>query len=303
MWAFPFALLVVALACTQTDLVDRSGPDTNDERFAEGADSVRFLALGDFGTGGPEQLAVAEAMCTHRGQEPLEHVVTTGDNIYGSGDIEDFPKDFFIPYQCLLDEGVRFHAVLGNHDDDTLQGEGQISEPAFGMPARNYTWYLGPITFVMFDSQEVERELDGETEFEEGSSYQWVLDEIEKAQDSEWTVVVFHQPVYSTGAKHGSEPGFADALGDPFSEAGVDLVLNGHDHNYQSGEEGGVTYIVTGGGGGELYRCVLPAIDPIDTCLREHHFVEVEADRDTLTVTAISEEGEVLETVEVPAND
>ena len=298
------ATVVLALAaCAQPDLVGRD-PDarTDDTHFQQDAETVRFLAIGDFGTGGPEQMAIARAMCAHREEEPFADVVTTGDNVYATGEIGDFDDDFLIPYACLHEEGVRFHAVLGNHDDDTLKGEAQIAEPAFGMPARDYTWSLGPIDFVMFDSQEVERELEGETEFEEGSSYDRALEEIEKAQDATWTVVVFHTPVYSAGEVHGSEPGFDEDLAQPFVEAGVDLVLNGHDHNYQSGESEGVTYVVTGGGGAELYPCVEPPPEEINTCLQEHHFVEVEADEDSMTVTALTETGEILETVEVAPN-
>ena len=299
-WPAVVALLVL-VAC-QRDLIDR--PATDPSRAASnGQDTARFAAIGDFGTGGPEQLAVAESMCAHREEEPFDYVVTTGDNVYAEGEIEDFDEDFFVPYSCLFDEGVSFHAVLGNHDDDTLKGEGQISEPRFGMPARNYTWRLGPISFVMFDSQEVERELDGEEEFEEGSSYEWVLDEIEEAEDAPWTVVVFHQPVYSAGETHGSEPGFAEALGEPFARAGVDLVLNGHDHNFQRGEEGDVTYVVTGGGGAELYPCVLPLIEQVEVCLEERHFVVVEAGPDQMTITTIAEDGEILDEATIDRND
>ena len=288
-------------AC-QPDLVDRPSQTPSGVRASD-SDTVRFAAIGDFGTGQAEQLAVAETMCDRREENPFTHVVTTGDNIYPEGEVEDFDDAFFAPYECLFEAGVEFHAVLGNHDDDTQQGEAQISEPRFGMPARDYTWRLGPVAFVMFDSQEVERELDEEEEFEEGSSYQWVLDAIEDAQDARWTVAVFHQPVYSAGDLHGSEPGFDEALGEPFARAGVDLVLNGHDHNYQRGEHDGVTYVVTGGGGAELYRCELPLIEQIDVCLEERHFVEVEASPDEMTITSISQEGEILDEAEIEQNE
>ena len=304
---FAWFFLVVLVAC-QPDLVERKGSERQESDGGTSpstdASVTRFVALGDFGTGGEEQRAVAEAMCDHHEQEPFDYAVTTGDNIYASGEIEDFEEDFFVPYDCLFEAGVDFHAVLGNHDDDTLRGEGQIAEERFGMPARDYTWELGPISFVMFDSQEVEREIDpeDEAEYEEGSSYDWVLEEIEKAQGSGWTVVVFHQPVFSTGDLHGSEPGFEEAFAQEFSDAGVDLVLNGHDHNYQWGEHLGVTYVVTGGGGAELYDCVVPFVDPIENCLEENHFVEVEVSADEMTLTAIDSGGEVIDEIEVAAN-
>ena len=299
-----FLLLVaLVLGACEPDLVERQGSGDGASPTSDAA-ATRFVALGDFGTGGEEQLAIAKAMCDHHEREPFDYAVTTGDNVYASGEVEDFDDDFFVPYACLFEAGVDFHAVLGNHDDDTLQGEAQIAEPRFGMPARDYTWELGPISFVMFDSQEVEREVhpEDEAEYEEGSTYEWVLEEIEKAKDSEWTVVVFHQPVFSTGDLHGSEQGFEEAFAEEFAEAGVDLVLNGHEHNYQWGEHLGVTYVVTGGGGAELYDCVVPFVEPIENCLKEHHFVEIEVSAGGMTLTAVSPEGEVLDEIEVAAN-
>lgn len=295
-----FVFLLVGSAACQPDLVD-DGSEPTDSPSEQG-EVTRLVALGDFGTGGEVQREVADMMCEHHQEEPFDYAVTTGDNIYASGEVEDFEEDFFVPYECLFEAGVDFHAVLGNHDDDTLKGEAQIAEERFGMPARDYTWQLGPISFVMFDSQEVERELDGERQYEEGSTYEWVLEEIEKAQDSEWTVAVFHQPVFSTGELHGSEPGFEEALAQQFSDAGVDLVLNGHDHNYQWGERDGVTYVVTGGGGAELYDCVEPFVDPIENCVEANHFVEVEVSSGDMVLTAISPEGEVIDEIEITQN-
>ena len=294
---------VPAAACGQPDLVDRAGPDTNDAIFAQKSENVRFLALGDFGTGESDQKAVATQMCAHLTQQPFAHVVSTGDNVYAKGEPEDFDTDFYVPYSCLFDEGVRFHAVLGNHDIRTLDGEAQVGEPRFGMLGRYYTWKLGPVTFIMFDSQAVDVELDSGASSADGSQYQWVLDQVAKAQDAPWTVVVFHDPVYSTGITHASKPGWDVSVGEPLAAAGVDLVLNGHDHNYQSAEVDGVTYIVTGGGGAELYPCDLPPQPPVTTCIQKHHFVEVEAGPDSMTVSAITETGEILETIQVTPND
>jgi len=68
-----------------------------------------------------------------------------------------------------------------------------------------------------------------------------------------WKVAVFHQPAYSCGT-HGSSPEVQREWVRLFQRSGVDLVLNGHDHDYQRfAPIGGVTYVVTGGGA-ELYE-------------------------------------------------
>src|SRR5262249_8653690 len=68
----------------------------------------------------------------------------------------------------------------------------------------------------------------------------------------------------------------------------VDLLLAGHDHLYQRGEQGGVRYAVTGGGGATLYsiRCGVPGRpacsvdDGMIAIAREHHYAVLTIARD-----------------------
>lgn len=292
------ALLFVAVACGQPDLIGKEGPLPGDDNtWAENAKQARFVALGDLGSGKPEQLAVAEAMCNLRREQPFDHVVTTGDNVYPTGDSKDFANKFIRPYSCLLSDGVRFHAVLGNHDiDNEFKGLSQVDQPVFGFNGSPYyTWSLGPVNFIMANSQTMDLELDSPAGT--GKQYEWMLEQAENMKDGDWTVVVFHDPVFSTGVKHPSKPGWAEAVGEPLAAAGVDLILNGHDHNYQHAESDGVNYIVTGGGGGAIYPCDEPFVEPVDECISAYHFVEIEAKESAMTVTAVAPDGSTLDSV------
>ena len=61
--------------------------------------------------------------------------------------------------------------------------------------------------------------------------------------------VMFHHPVFSSDAFHGSGYSY-DVIYHPiFVETGVDIVINGHAHNYERLQVDGVTYLVVGGGG------------------------------------------------------
>ena len=289
------ATAILFAACGQPDLVGKSGPIPGDDNsWMENASQARFVALGDLGSGSTDQQAVADSICEHRLEEPFDHVVTTGDNVYPQGETSDFTKKFIIPYECLLSEGVKFHAVLGNHDiKNSFRGLSEVDEPIFGFGGSPYyKWSLGPVTFLMADSQAIDSEIDnGGT----GEHYEWLMEEAEKAQAEPWTVVVFHDPVFSSGTKHPSKPGWAERVGQPLAAAGVDLVLNGHDHNYQHAESDDVTYVVTGGGGGEIYPCSDPLVEPVLECIPEYHFVEVEIKGSTGTVSAISADGLTLD--------
>lgn len=80
--------------------------------------TVKFIAIGDMGTGKDGQRKVAEVMkqvCARRG---CDFVVGLGDNIYEAGvdsasDIQ-FQTKFEEPYKNL---NLRFYMALGNHDN------------------------------------------------------------------------------------------------------------------------------------------------------------------------------------------
>lgn len=57
-----------------------------------------------------------------------------------------------------------------------------------------------------------------------------------------------------------------------FEELNVDLVLSGHQHNYQRAQKAGVTYIITGGAGGTLDREVVETYGINLVTRITHHF-------------------------------
>jgi 3',5'-cyclic AMP phosphodiesterase CpdA len=240
-----------------------------------------FAVIGDFGTGDAVQRAVANRMCSWRDNHGFDLVFTTGDNVYPDGHPDRFEKNFYRPYECLTDNGVAFHAVLGNHDAQTDNGRPEIEDEAFGMSGRNYVVRANGVRFVMIDSNNVNMDfLRRATRTEEGDL---------------WTVVAMHHPVYSPGDGHGSEPGFRPRLPRLFRKRGVDLVLQGHDHLYAVTKPlRGIRYVVTGGGGAGLYGCTTQSFSA--KCEERHHFLYVTATPDELTVQAVPAKGKVFHT-------
>jgi hypothetical protein len=79
--------------------------------------SVRFLAIGDTGTGTEQQQELANVMLRYRQVFPYEFVLMMGDNMYGGEKPEDFKLKFENVYKQLLNDKVKFYATLGNHDE------------------------------------------------------------------------------------------------------------------------------------------------------------------------------------------
>ncbi len=246
----------------------------SEEPKPEGRRDLAFAVIGDFGVGTLEQLSVAARMCDWHEEHPFDIVITTGDNIYPDGSPDMFESAFFKPYKCLFDEGVRWHASLGNHDWLTDEGQPELDEPAFGMEGENYVVQRAGVRFVIANSNALDRT--------------WLRQNLPPEKGDRWTVVAFHHPVFSPGM-HGSTETFAD-LPALFEKTGVDLVLNGHDHIYAVSKPlSRIRYVVTGGGGAPLYGCSQPWFSA--RCEMRHHFLDVVAGKSRLVVRAVPSQG------------
>lgn len=263
----------------ERDAMDLGQADPTPELVPDPEADLRFAVIGDFGTGEAEEYAVARSMCRWRKTHPFDVVFTTGDNIYPHGEPQFFDEKFLDPMKCLLSNGVRFRASLGNHDIETDNGRSQLEEPAFGMPARNYVVRRAGVRFVVANSNDFRMA--------------WLQRALESKEGDLWTIVVFHHPVYSAGTTHGSTPGLADKLHGLFVENGVDLVLSGHDHVYSISEDkDGLRYVVTGGGGARSYGC--KESPDIELCVSRFHFLYVRAGEDSIKAKAVADTGEVF---------
>ena len=241
-----------------------------------GAVLFRFLVIGDWGTGNATQYALGRRMCERRKRRPFDLVITTGDNIYPAGEPEDFPPNFYRPFACLLENGVRFRSTLGNHDVLTDGGRPELNEPRFGMKARNYVVRRSGVRFVLANSNRINRD--------------WLRRATRAEPGDRWTIVAFHHPVYSPGTGHGSTDGFRPSLPRIFRRRGVDLVLNGHDHIYAVTKPlRRIRYVVTGGGSAPLYGCRSKWFSAV--CRERHHFLEVAVTSTEVVVRAVPPEG------------
>src|SRR5437660_81347 len=84
-----------------------SGPAGTAQSPASGVpnrkDSLKFVAIGDNGTGDKAQYEVAAEMAAWHRQFPFDTVIMLGDNMYGRQTPRDFVDKFENPYKPLLD--------------------------------------------------------------------------------------------------------------------------------------------------------------------------------------------------------
>lgn len=196
------------------------------------SDSVKFLVIGDSGTGDRAQYEVAATIVDTRKRFPFDFAIMLGDNLYGSEDAKAFADKFEKPYKSLLDDGVKFYAALGNHDEPT-----QRFYAPFNMDGKRfYTFRKKDVRFFVLDSTYVTPE-----------QIEWLKHELQDS-DAKWKIPYFHHPIYSSGERHGSELDLQVLVEPLFVQYGVDVVFSGHEHFYERLKpQKGIVYITQGG--------------------------------------------------------
>lgn len=205
--------------------------------------SVKFAVIGDTGRGDRAQYEVAEQMTRWRQAFRFDLVLMLGDNIYDSHTPADYIARFEAPYAMLLEDGVRFQAAIGNHDDPA-----QIHYEKFNMAGQRYYSFretevslqggLAGVRFYALDS----RTLDPE-------QLEWLRTGL-KQTGSRWKIVFFHHPIYTSGRYGSGASALRSVLEPVLVDGDADVVLAGHEHFYErTVPQRGILYFVSGAGG------------------------------------------------------
>jgi 3',5'-cyclic AMP phosphodiesterase CpdA len=241
-----------------------------------------ILAIGDFGVGGETERRMGAAMKRFAATRPADALVTLGDNDYTESPAA-FHRNWRESFGWAAANGLRVAGTLGNHDVRVLGGRYQFDE--LDMPGRTYRRRVGDVALFLLDSNRVT-----------AAQARWLGNAL-AASTARWRIVAFHHPAYTCGA-YRAHPGVLSRWAPLFERHGVDLVLSGHDHNYQRfAPRRGVTYVVHGGGGQRLYpleRC--PAAYPRRLAGRAARgWLYLRAQDDELRVRAVGPAGRILD--------
>jgi 3',5'-cyclic AMP phosphodiesterase CpdA len=283
------------------DLIPGTPPELDLQADAWPTDPtrLRFAAIGDNGSGGRQAMAVAEQMAKTYERAPFGLVALLGDISY-YGSFEDRYEDVFrLPMAPLIDAGVGFELAIGNHDEDLRHTDEALEEieaelRLLGTPSRYYMSTHGPADLFYLDSS-----VPGV--FGPGASTQWEwLNDSLASSTSQWKIVMLHHPLYSSGS-HGSTVGARERLEPILTRHRVDLVLAGHDHNYErTVPQQGITYVVSGGGckttpvGRSSFTAAAAAI---------LQFMVIDVVDDRLQGSCINVDGEVADQFELRARE
>ncbi|SEC11434.1 Fibronectin type III domain-containing protein [Amycolatopsis tolypomycina] len=226
-------------------------------KTAAGSAGFVLAAAGDIA----EQCTASSSSCVHPKTAKLVEnmnpaaVITMGDNQYDDAHLSDFKSYYDTTWGKFKS---KTKPIPGNHetyDDTPYKGYddyfGAIAKP---QGKRYYSWEMGNWHFIALDSNDFATH-----EFGPSEQLEWLKQDLANNRKG-CVAAYYHHPRWSSG-DHGDNPDSIE-LWNLMVANKVDLVLNGHDHDYErfvpqnadgKADPNGPVEIVGGSGGANLY--------------------------------------------------
>ncbi len=225
----------------------------------------RFVVFGDCGVGSPPQVAIAYQAYL---KNP-EFILITGDNVYSRGQVSEYLQKYFPFYNredasplkgAPLMRSIPFYLSIGNHDvaasDLAKYPDGLACYYYFDLPLNGPVFKKTVVATGAADQVDAFRKATGTRfpgmanfSFDHGNVHitclnsnphinpndpeliNWIENDIKNSKAT-WKIVAFHHPGFNSSNAH-YDGHWMRALAPVFEQSGVDLVMNGHVHNYQ----------------------------------------------------------------------
>jgi hypothetical protein len=181
-------------------------------------------------------------------------VLTLGDNAYDAGTLTEYQTEYAPNWGTQLG---KTSPSPGNHEYDTPGATGYYGYFGSRAPGPYYSYDVGTWHLIS---------LTGDIDHSAGSPEESWLKADLLAHPGQCILAYWHEPRFSSGAEHGSDSSFDPFWRDLYA-AGADIVLNGHDHEYErfapqnpSGlaDPAGIREFVVGTGGVSHYTFAAP---------------------------------------------
>jgi hypothetical protein len=253
-------------------------------------DQFSFTVLGDSRSYPAEWQTISEAALD------TDFTLFMGD-IVNDGNVASDWQDWFDYGEVFVGRELIYHCV-GNHDDDNSASGFDNFLGLYTLPGNElyYSFTYGNAVFICLNSEEAS----------DADQYNWLLTTLETHKDKTWKIVFFHKPFYTAPSHTGEMDAYFNTWWKAFDDYGVDLIFNGHTHNYQrtvpinrnvstssgvasygSGEGMGRCQIVAGNAGAPESNPASSSFWWLEHSVKGRHFVDVQIDGDQLSLKAM----------------
>jgi hypothetical protein len=185
-------------------------------------------------------------------------VFVAGDLAYPDGSDKDFANCYQPTWGRFRD---RTRPAPGNHEyhSDGASGYNRYFGAAAGDPKKGYYSYDLGTWHILSLNSECEEVGGCEPTSPQGK---WLKEDLAQ-HPSGCTLAYFHKPLFSSGGYHGDDPTMKP-LWNALYHGGTEIVINGHDHNYErfapqdpdrrADPQHGIREFVVGSGGKNSHR-------------------------------------------------
>jgi hypothetical protein len=248
------ALLSLALTCLPASLRLNAQAQEQSAGAAKGGDGV-LVGAGDIASCDDLSGAYATAKLI---ENISGTVVAIGDLAYPDGSDENFSKCYDPTWGRFKD---RTRPAPGNHEyhSDGASGYVRYFGAAAGDPKKGYYSYDLAGWHILALNSECAEVGGCDAASPQG---QWLRQDLAQHPKT-CTLAYFHKPLFSSGGAHGNDPQMRP-LWDALYHGGADIVLNGHDHDYerfapqnpegQLDRDHGIREFIVGSGGKNSHR-------------------------------------------------
>jgi len=235
---------------------------------------IKFIVLGDSGQGTSAQWKISQVI---RKEQP-DLVLHCGDLVYGGINDRSVDWKLFNYYQPHM-ASTPYYMVVGNHDLNCCVGDGAPDydpinwffnatnfQNSFYLPTNSVTRTKHYYSFDAGDAHFVGLYNPWFADYDftrDAGQYSWLTNDLARS-GKPWKFIFMHMPLATSGG-HFNRDDNTNSINDstelmnlllPVAERyGVQLVMGGHDHNFERfAPTNGVHHLVTGGGGGAVYE-------------------------------------------------
>jgi len=216
-------------------------------------------------------------------------ICITGDLVYNGNDLEDW-KVWDRETSIWREKGIPVYPSIGNHE---LHGGNAALVNYF----QRFPELKGDRYYSVRATNALILALDSDLDESSGPQADWLTSNLDHVPaDVDFVFLVFHHPPYTSSSSgirfdgghsaRAKEIALAKVLEERQAKAPFRIVVfNGHVHNYERHEHGGVTYFVSGGGAAHAYPIERAPNDPFQSKEVNYHYLLVQVDHRQLTVT------------------
>jgi hypothetical protein len=271
---------------------------------AADATDVKFFMYGDTRTNGGSHNSVAGQMVSAYTADAAYQtmVLLAGDWVSAGTEVAWTGEWYNYSYTNIVNiaANMPIMGAIGNHEigSDPTAAIFKKYRPFPFQSATYFSYDYGPVHVAVVDQHSAGGYAVGSTQ------YNWLHDDLANSTKP-WKIIVLHMPGWHAAGGHSNDTTVQTDIQPLCVDHNVPIVLGGHVHYYSRASVpfsnsqyppwGYVQHVTSGGGGAPLY-------DPVDgqpnivTVTKSLDVVKVAISGNTLTCTAISSTGTVLDT-------